>query len=329
MMKKIIYVLLACVLLASTASANLPSDVGIMGSLQVSSRNTSPLDQISGVQALFDVDATLSSSYSGSGTTWSNLIASPDDGSAQSAYNFTATGSPTFTGSAGDSAAYWALGGSNYFALSGSNTAALNNLHKTTGGGPFTFIIAFRTSGTIAATERLGGTCNVASGNTGVLFELQSTGTKYTLNQETSGTQHATQVTATFNASTDYLVAFAFNYTGTTFKSAQNAKTFTSNTLSSGASTSSPSAAFQIANGNASTAMSNGTRIYGAYLFNKALSDADLSNVVTVLNSRHARTYALLDLRPKTMFAENRKKPKPRKTRIVLNDTVIIERRRG
>ncbi len=49
-----------------------------------SGRNTSPLSQVSGVQALFDLDATLSSSYSGSGTNWANLIASPDDGSGQS-----------------------------------------------------------------------------------------------------------------------------------------------------------------------------------------------------------------------------------------------------
>ena len=34
----------------------------------VTGRNTSPLSQISGVQALFDLDATLSPSYSGSGT---------------------------------------------------------------------------------------------------------------------------------------------------------------------------------------------------------------------------------------------------------------------
>ena len=66
--------------------------------------------------AVFDIDATQSASYGGTGTTWSNLVASPADGAAQSAYDFQlgdgadSSTYPTFTGTVGDAAAYFMFG---------------------------------------------------------------------------------------------------------------------------------------------------------------------------------------------------------------------------
>ncbi len=87
--------------------------------------------------AVCELDATVSDSYSGSGQTWANLVASPADGSAQADYDFTlgandtaSTDDPTFTGTAGDSGAYWSVDSGDNFTLAGDNTAFINSLHK-------------------------------------------------------------------------------------------------------------------------------------------------------------------------------------------------------
>src|SRR5574343_994393 len=92
--------------------------------------------------AVFDLDATQAASYPGSGTTWSNLVTAPADGSAQTAYDFyrgdgsTSTTYPTFNGTPGSAAAYWSFDGGDLFDLkSGANTTFLKNAHKSAGGG--------------------------------------------------------------------------------------------------------------------------------------------------------------------------------------------------
>lgn len=78
------------------------------------------------------LDAGISASYNGSGTTWSNLVTAPADGSAQSAYNFTLT-TPSFKGAAGrrDPSTYLeAASASTQKVTIGSNTTFTNSLHK-------------------------------------------------------------------------------------------------------------------------------------------------------------------------------------------------------
>jgi hypothetical protein len=255
-----------------------------------SGRNTSPLSQISGAQALFDLDATLSTSYSGAGANWANLIAAPDDGSGQSAYDFTLKVSPAFTGSAGDAAAYWAMGGSNYFEIAGGNTAMLGNIHKTAGGAPATMIIALRTPSSIAAANLLGTEAS-GGGGTGWSMRLQAA-TSLRNVHIVSGSGFNTGYTTAFSAGTDYLAAIAVDFTGGTVKFAVNARAFTGATLTHGTTTAAASHAFQIGAADTLAIVAGGTRIYGAYGFNKLLTDGQLSAVVDVLNSRHGRVYA-------------------------------------
>lgn len=94
---------------------------------------------------VLSLDAGSTVSYSGSGQVWNNTVTSPADSAAQTDYNFdlgSGTGSsasdPTFTGTAGDGAAYWAFAGSEYFGLSlgATSTTFLKGLHKT--GAKFT-----------------------------------------------------------------------------------------------------------------------------------------------------------------------------------------------
>lgn len=261
--------------------------MGTRSLLLGSRRNTAPLSQIAGVQANFDLDATVN--YS-SGTNWANMIASPDDGTAQSGYDFTSTGSPTFTGTPGDPGAYFSLGGAAYWQIaSGANTTFLNGLHKSTSGKPFTAIIAFKSSAS-PGSVKLWGTAAAAAdhgcrGSTNVTPD-------FFFVQDAGGTQKTFDLAA-IAGSTIYLTAMAVDVTGGTLKYANNARSFT--TVASpvyGTDTTNASFPFQIAAVNGATPLASGSLVYGFYMFNKVLSDADLSKVVDVLNSRHARLYA-------------------------------------
>ncbi len=299
MIMKLSSLLIAFVLLTTAANANLPADIGIMASI----RTASGCSTFGISSELFEVDATCSSSYGGSGTTWSNLVASPADGSSQSAYNFTLEASPTFTGSAGSSAAYFAMGGTNYFEISGGNTAALGNIHKTTGGQPVTMCIAFQTPSSIAAVNLMG---TEGSGGSGTGWSMRVQSATALRNVHVVGsTGSNTTYTTTFSASTNYLVCIAVDFTGASIKFANNANSFTGATLTHGTTTAAAAHAFQIGAADTLAIVTSGTRIYGAYGFNALLSDANLASVVTALNARHGRTYALVVLRPAVRYAAN------------------------
>lgn len=101
-------------------------------SLMFNSANTS----IRGIVA--EWDAGLSASYPGTGQTFSNLVTSPADGSAQTAYDlYLGSGSgvdgaePVFHGSAGgDTAAEYFAGTSSCYFQIPTNTTFINNMHK-------------------------------------------------------------------------------------------------------------------------------------------------------------------------------------------------------
>lgn len=88
-----------------------------------------------------DITTADAGSYSGAGQTWSNLITSPADGQAQTAYDFylgadgsVGTNDPTFNGTPGTGAAYFSVDGGDFFTIKNGNTPLLRDAHKTTGG---------------------------------------------------------------------------------------------------------------------------------------------------------------------------------------------------
>jgi hypothetical protein len=261
-------------------------------------RNTSPLSQIAGIGALWDLDATLSASYAGSGQTWANIITAPADGSAQTAYDFypgsdgSASGDdPAFNGPANDPAAYWSLDGNDKFVLAGGNTAAVKGFHKTAGGQPATIILAVRMPASYSGTAGYFGNTSTASAE-GIEMRITSGAANQLIQRAGSLNSLSTPFSSTPSAGAIHLMAFALDYTGGTLKTALDARSFTSRTLSSRATAADPSASFGIGWGGANDVGLNGTRLYGCYAFNKLLSDAELSGVIDVLNSRHDRTYA-------------------------------------
>lgn len=264
----------------------------------VTARSTSPLSAAV-ASAVFDLDATLSSSTDLSSQTWTNIITAPADGAAQTDYDLyrgagsgSSTDDPTGTGSANDTAAYWALDGGDYWTLkTAANTTFLKNLHKTTGGAPFTFAIAFRTGPVLTAQQVMLGTAS-ASTDTGLHLDISTT-QKVVAVQDNTAAASSTTSTATLTASTDYLVLIGIDYTADTGAIWINTRTGQTVNPSSGASVLDPSFAMRIgARGTNSSRFESGTRVYGVYMFNEVLDNTKAGLIYDALNSRHNRTYA-------------------------------------
>lgn len=245
--------------------------------------------------AVWDLDATQAASYSGSGTTWANLVDFPADDNGQTAYDFflgdgsTPTTYPTFTGSAGDPAAYFALDTGDYFTIkTGVNTGLINNLHKTTGGQQATIIMAMRTG---AGGYYIGTAPSAANGSNHGFYFYKDNSTLY-LDQFNASTYGRSSIPVTLNG-TDMLMAIAFDVTGGTIKKASNARTFTSVASPQFVtSTADATLSFKIGANGAAAPTGGSARLYGVYTFNELLSDAQLSDVIDAINTRHGRTYA-------------------------------------
>jgi hypothetical protein len=90
---------------------------------------------------IFDLDATQEASYSGSGTTWANLVTAPADGSDQTDWDFDLN-TWDFIGTAGDAGAYFGTPDVNRGMNVGTNPDFVNTMHKTTGGNRWWFVAA-------------------------------------------------------------------------------------------------------------------------------------------------------------------------------------------
>lgn len=96
------------------------------------------LDSIDGLLVAAQWDATKTASYSGSGQTWANLIATPSDGETQADYDChlgagsgSSTDDPTFVGTAGTDSAKWTLDGGDFFACKNTGLLAMAKAHRT------------------------------------------------------------------------------------------------------------------------------------------------------------------------------------------------------
>lgn len=237
---------------------------------------------------VFDLDATKSASYSGSGQTWANLVPSPADGAAQSAYHFTINGA-TFTGSAGDAAAYFSLNGSDNFTLA-ANTAFINALHKTTGGSDFWLALAYRFIQNDAAQRHIS---TQTSGNAvGIATTAGS-------NENTGLTQGNGSAAASFSSTggahvngTDYVCIFSHSHSGNQSRRWLNTTTKTEGAHTFGTTTSNASGALTIGSDSAAANdMPSGTRIYASSIGNAYIDDAAAALIFAEYESRHARDY--------------------------------------
>lgn len=242
---------------------------------------------------VMDMDATVSGSYPGSGQYWYNYEPTPADGELQAAYDYTlgatsspSTDDPTFTGTAGNSAAYFAFDGGDYFRSNVTQTTFLKNIHKTTGGQQATIVMAMRLA---ASSYVYGG----PSGTSDVGFALYYVNPGLIFYQFRGGGAFSPTNLGNMTAGTIYLVAITVDYGANAIKYAINSRTFTSVTAVSGASTTDATRGPSVGcTGLATSPLINNSRVYGYSMFNSIFTNTDLSNVVDAYNTRHGRTYA-------------------------------------
>lgn len=262
-------------------------------------RNAGPTDpSIKGVvsSCVFDLDATKTASYPGSGQIWYNMVAAPADGSAQSAYNFTlgnantsSTDDPTFTGSAGSPSAYFALDGGDFFRI-GSNTPFVEALHKTTGGTNYWMAIVIRavdgsTSPMLMAT-RNGTTTN------GIGFIMTSTERPNLDQGNGSASANAgALVSNQITVGTDTVVLFSYSTSGAV-RSWVNKTAKTDQTMTYGATSSAAAGRLTIgARPDGTSTLANGTRIMAASMGNAYIGDTEAAKIFALYEARHARDY--------------------------------------
>jgi len=260
-------------------------------------RSVSPINILFPSNAVFDLDATIANSYT-SGQVWKNIVPTPADGAAQSAYDFnrgagnsSSTDDPTFVGGVGSPSAYWLLDGGDFFRLAGAvaNTPLLNNSPQKQ---DHTLIMTVNFNTGASQDIGLFSTCDTSNAsNRGIsyyggynfLFLRQRTASGLVSTQ--SGAIGNSNIPAiviiTYNSATNQHIRWVNTATGTTFAAGWNA---TAETHVGVLPT--------IGARGSAVAMPNGSRIYGCAMLNKAINNADAANIISFYNARHRRVYA-------------------------------------
>lgn len=246
--------------------------------------------------SVYDIDATQAASYGGTGQTLSNLVASPADGALQTAYNFylganntATTDDPTFTGSAGDSAAYFALDGGDYFSNAAAISSFMKSINKTTGGSSHWLAFAFRFAQNDLTQVIFSTTTSTAI--PGIL--ISSSGTEniqYAQRGDTASVSSAAPVSTLVNGS-DYVAIFSVEPSTNTIRRWVNTVTKTQSTLTFNTCVTDGLGISIGAETDAGNKMASGTRWYGWSAGNAFIDDAEAALIFGEYERRHARDY--------------------------------------
>lgn len=248
-----------------------------------------------------DLDATCTDSYSGTGQTWANIETTPADSSAQTKYDWflgddgdVSTDDPTFTGTAGDSAAHFLYDGGDHFADVDLSGTSLNKAGMTSGAGtgPVWIAMAFKL-GAVDANISFWGQETSIAGAARVLMNA----TENMRFQTAAGVGDNIVIIPndTFDATTDFLVIITFDTT-----SAGSERRWVNTTSGSawdtsytpGTETTEYTGAYQIgAGGTGSFQLPNNSKVYGFYSGNEILDDTKAGTIFTHLEARHNRDY--------------------------------------
>lgn len=252
----------------------------------------------------FVLEASNSSSYSGSGQTWANVITSPADGSAQSAFDVyrgdtstETTNDPTFTGSAGVAGAYWLYDGGDFFVSTQASDVSpgyLSKMQRTDQGNGFWIAFAIRYDN--ALTTRLFGNVNSTS-EYGMQF-LMTAGGIVRVSRFRNSTTQTTDIAGagTMVDNTDYLYILSMNSARTNYRFWINSRT---------ASNVAPAAAWSAVTNDASHRFglgvnyptnnafnSNTSRLYGMAGGNDYLDDTAAGHIFDYFNASTGITFA-------------------------------------
>ena len=252
--------------------------------------------------AVCDLDATCLDSYGGSGQTWSNLIASPADGAAQADYDFylgadgsASTDDPTFTGTAGDTAAYFAMDGSNdFFTIKGGNTSFINAMHKTTGGSSWwVAFIGYIDSTAANGQGNIAGTTAGYSLGPGINIRHNTRTANRKMIASINGDTGADTFVGTDTLAEDsyYFAVMSFDAATGNLRSYLNTLTAETDTLSLNATTSDAGYALTIGNNGYNDHPYPKGRIIHFSMGNDSIDDSDAAAIIAHLETRHGRDY--------------------------------------
>jgi len=246
---------------------------------------------------VLDVDATIYDTIPGSGENFDNIESTPADSSTQAANDFflgaagtTDGDEPTFTGTAGDAAAYMLCDGGDLFRYQGTITTFFDGIHKTTGGSDFAIFLTFRYvtgANQILFTNRLAGGTNIGI----IMFAV--TANDILRCTQRGGTAAVNAVsTATMTNGSDIVIGVSHSHSGNTTRlwvesatSEEVAHTF--NTTTAAASGVPTLAGYS----GGTLQVPNTTRIYGCSVFNEYIDDTQAKAIIDQYSARHNRAY--------------------------------------
>lgn len=244
-------------------------------------------------EAVFDVDATQSASYGGSGQTWANLVPSPHDGSAQADYDMqlgqtssASSDDPTFTGTAGTSGAYFSFDGGDVISLPAAPTY-LRERHQTSK----IFTLGYCVDIASAANQGMIGT----GGDTGISWLFQG-GFPRLLLQNVDGGSFTNNIIDTPGFASGVLcIIVAVDGAAGTCKAYMNGTKFTAPYSGAGAIISSSTDAVLAARYNSLEGiqfpLTNGSKCRSIFLIDKYITDTEASDLLAEMNSRHGSIY--------------------------------------
>lgn len=245
-----------------------------------------PMDTYGISNVVAQWDATLLGGYSGSGNSLPNLITTPADGSAKSAYDMTLNGL-TFVGTVGDPAAKFTSAGAGYTELtSGVNTSFIASLHKTTGGSDYTVAMVFEAGSTAAA-------CLFSTHTTTSQNGIEISPAANITHRQGNGTTNSSALGGVIAANTRYLLIISHNAVAGTSARWINTKTGTVQTHTFGTTVTDANAILRLfCRTNSVALMSSGSVFVAASVLNISSDDATASQLVDYYNNTHVYPYA-------------------------------------
>lgn len=237
-----------------------------------------------------DADAAVLASYSGTETSWRNIVAAPADGSPQTAYDWAFQSGPVFSGTAGTAGAYWDTPSGRSFHL-GAHTDFSAKVQVTGQGRAFAGFFAFRFNASLGSGSNyhIAGT-SAGTGQVGFrLMVLASTKEIY-LGLRGDTLQRSVFSGIFLQDDKDYVAGAAIDMDN------GQAVFWVNGQKSTVAFSADPCASatvqpFRLCGAGTSSAAGALPRFYAASLFNAMPGDTGAAQVLALYRLRHGRAY--------------------------------------
>lgn len=242
---------------------------------------------------VFDLDASQSASYGGSGDTWANLVTSPADGSAQTAYDVTRSGGtkPVWDGSN----LRFTTNGIGYFEIA-ANTTWIESLHRAAA-SPYSWIATLSLPSS-ASNNGLFATGGNSLRGVGTLLQPQTATPRYAVYQNNGSTNNLLANNAVNSNASAQTLCIGFSWTGDgTYITWKNGSQVATGTYSRSAGTDGNAGAKLVICANISSGgipdslMPSSGWIKSFAMFQSAVSSSQFNALQSKLEARHGTTY--------------------------------------